>query len=1073
MSKIFQFPVQIVHHEHVSGLTLSTLPQLLDSDWLMTPWELCQKFEREAQDKLLQQGKYLECFRYLTSGKATIEIINVPIPAMKDKSAAAHTIAFQGVVWENSEVWYAAIPALGVGCKDESQEGALSFLADCAKLKLQRDKRLKTCRSLIPLQWFDKLGVSEDTLRLEVYTPNEIAELQRQSEEAVVPKTARRMGSSYPKTFGMDRYLEDLQRCLLGEFKQSILVVGPSGCGKTALIQEFVSRYCPRYEQRPWQTSATQLIQALTESGGWQFLLGLWVKELREKAETVYVGNLRELFEVGQYSGNNSSLADALRDPLSRNEVLLIGEVTEEQLADIERRSSGYSQLFQIVRIADRPAEEEDLLARQAIDAVAAQHEVTVHPQAISRLTKLQRRYSPYSGYPGKLIRFFENLILIAGKSGELVTEEDAVAEFCEQTGMPRFMVDHNVPMDIDQVRHRFEQRLIGQREAIDALLDTLVTVKAGLASSGKPISSLLFIGPTGVGKTELAKTLAAFMFGDEKRLVRFDMSEYSDPIAVSRLTASHQASLVNRIRQQPFTVLLFDEIEKADAIFFDLLLQVLGEGRLTDDSGNLANFCSAMIIMTSNVGASKFMAAPLGFETSSQEHPESAGQHFRQVVEQYFRPELFNRIDQIIPFYPLSDVERQQVFNKELVQTQQLLGISNRTMQLAYSENIAGFLSQRPHDSRYGAREYQRLMQREVLSPLAEILSAKPHSASFQITGKLGDNTLSFDVQDTHGDRRQQAHFIDVADNIATLRHRLQTVHGSPRWLSLLSELDRLEALKRRKKENFWKQPKWVSRYHTLNDFKERLQKLLDQTKNLETEAYLQFVEQAEDRDASLFTATLEDLETLFIQVMLALESILAPDNNRTLLCLFGKPTSTDQLAGWYKRWFADLGHESKKFWMYISPPDDADLLYVITRQTSYFGEYYLTSRPLPHAKNQLVGIGWEIHEECVHDFWLKEAGRTEITIDDAKEAVMVDLSQEDLALYEPPPEIHRLKTVKEHKIQRRIEPKGYQDPRLFADKEYHPLEDHPALLREKALERILERYGVRQGGSDDYHFS
>src|SRR5262249_30690931 len=188
---------------------------------------------------------------------------------------------------------------------------------------------------------------------------------------------------------------------------------------------------------------------------------------------------------------------------------------------------------------------------------------------------------------------------------------------FTRETGLPRFLLEDAVRLDLKATRDRFARRVIGQPEAVDLVVDLLATVKAGLTRPHKPIASLLFIGPTGVRKTEMAKALADFLFGDPGRLTRLDMSEYADPAAVQRLIGGGfgaEGVLTSRIREQPFAVVLLDEFEKAHPLLFDLLLQVLGEGRLTDAAGRLADFCNAMVILTSNLGAESFQQGAFGF---------------------------------------------------------------------------------------------------------------------------------------------------------------------------------------------------------------------------------------------------------------------------------------------------------------------------------------------------------------------------------------------------------------------------------------------------------------------------
>jgi energy-coupling factor transporter ATP-binding protein EcfA2 len=277
----------------------------------------------------------------------------------------------------------------------------------------------------------------------------------------------------------------------------------------------------------------------------------------------------------------------------------------------------------------------------------------------------LTERYVPYRAFPGKAVRLYEEVRAAArrldpaGSTG--IDPDQAYATFSVATGVPRFLLDPAEALGADRLRAQLRARVVGQEDAVERVIETLGVVKAALSQGEKPLASFLFVGPTGVGKTELARALAAQIFGDPTHLIRFDMSEYADPSAAERLirgTDSREGALTREVRRKPFGVVLLDELEKADPSVFDLLLQVCGEGRLTDARGRTAFFHNVILIMTSNLGASHRARAPLGIGAQAA----TDDQHYEDAIEARFRPEFINRIDRIVPFVSLDQAQMQAV---------------------------------------------------------------------------------------------------------------------------------------------------------------------------------------------------------------------------------------------------------------------------------------------------------------------------------------------------------------------------------------------------------------------------
>jgi len=302
------------------------------------------------------------------------------------------------------------------------------------------------------------------------------------------------------------------------------------------------------------------------------------------------------------------------------------------------------------------------------------------------------------------------------------------------------------------RLEDELSKRVAGQHEAIRAIADAVRRSRAGLHDPNRPVGSFIFLGTTGVGKTELAKTLADFLFNDENSMVRIDMSEYQERHAVSRLIGAppgyvgydEGGQLTEAVRRKPYSVILLDEIEKAHPDVFNILLQVLDDGRLTDNKGRIANFKNAIIIMTSNIGSDIIMERfgqmtednqDILFETTKEET-------FNQLKKSV-RPEFLNRIDEVIMFTPLSENELEKVVQIQLALIQERLAENN--IKLSYSSEIQRFLAKEGYDPQFGARPLKRTIQRLVLNQLSRDILAGKITKSAPIRLEVKDGKIAF----------------------------------------------------------------------------------------------------------------------------------------------------------------------------------------------------------------------------------------------------------------------------------------------------------------------------------------
>jgi ATP-dependent Clp protease ATP-binding subunit ClpB len=315
-------------------------------------------------------------------------------------------------------------------------------------------------------------------------------------------------------------------------------------------------------------------------------------------------------------------------------------------------------------------------------------------------------------------------------------------------TGIPVSRLMEGETEKLLHMEDRLHQRLIGQDEAVTAVSDAIRRARAGLKDPKRPIGSFIFLGPTGVGKTELARALAEFLFDDENALVRIDMSEYMEKFAVSRLVGAppgyvgyeEGGQLTEAVRRRPYQVVLFDEIEKAHPDVFNVLLQLLDDGRLTDSQGRTVDFKNTVVIMTSNVGSAALVeAAEAGGEVFDQ-----AADAVRDSLREQFRPEFLNRVDEVIVFRPLDEAQLMEIVGLLLADLESRLTDSG--VRLEVTDAARRFVAREGYDPTFGARPLRRAIQRQVENPLAKAVLAGEVARGDSVRIDVKDGALVFE---------------------------------------------------------------------------------------------------------------------------------------------------------------------------------------------------------------------------------------------------------------------------------------------------------------------------------------
>lgn len=550
------------------------------------------------------------------------------------------------------------------------------------------------------------------------------------------------------RAFGREREVADIVR-RLREDRANVLVVGESGSGKTSLLiaaareMERDARKDPERdkEQGPlpplfWQSSGSRMIAGMRYLGQWEERCEEMIGELAEIDGVLCADSLIEMLRVGGFDAGDS-VGAFLLPFLQHRELRMVAECSPAELAAIRRLLPGFIECFQVVPLAPFAGAE----AIKVLDLVAAANRqnmrIDYDMQLPALVYRLHKRFLPQAAFPGAAAEFLNALFERAAmtKSREL-GQKDVLARFIEQTGLPELFLRDELPLEESDIREELALEVIGQDSAVAAAASVLTAFKAGVNDPGRPVGVLLFCGPTGVGKTELSKAIANYLFGHGEardRLIRLDMSEYG-PGSAERLFSApdgEPSDLIRKLRAQPFCVLLLDEIEKAGPEVFDVLMGAFDEGRLTDRFGRTTSLQSALIVMTSNLGAKS--GGSLGFGAGRAPDYEAEAMKF-------FRPEFFNRIDAVVAFAPLSREVVHEIARKELHELAQREGIVRANLKLEFSPALIEHVANEGFDPQYGARPLQRAIERLVVAPLSRwLVTSKTRHAAVKIGVKDG----------------------------------------------------------------------------------------------------------------------------------------------------------------------------------------------------------------------------------------------------------------------------------------------------------------------------------------------